>query len=155
MPYYSGEPYADGQVTIGPPDLPEIARLPLADDVRADVELYLHAAPTSADIEYFAITSSGRPVGQIMLHDIDLPSGESLVGYHLFSGADRGQGIGTRALRLLQRHVAQRTTLRQLTIITTEDNLPSQALARTCGFADGGPAREGPPLLVFRWAVRR
>ncbi len=155
MPYSADPPSTDGQVIIGPPDLPAILRTPLAADVRADVELYLHAAPARADIDYFAISSSGRPVGQILLHDINLASGESLVGYHLFSRADRGQGIGTRALRLLQRHVIQRTQLRQLTIITTEDNLASQARARACGFAHAGPAREGPPLLVFRWAVRK
>ncbi len=154
MPYAENR-YSDGQVSIGPPDLAAILWLSLDADVRADVELYLHAAPARADIDYFAISSSGRPVGQIMLHDIDLASGASLVGYHLFSRADRGQGIGTRALRLLQRHVIQRTPLRQLTIITTEDNLPSQALARACGFTHAGPAREGPPLLVFHWAVRK
>ncbi len=154
MPYYAGEPYTDGPVTIGPPNPPEILRLPLADDVRADVDLYLRAAPASAAIEYFAIAWGGRLVGQILLHDISWATGESLVGYHLFSRRDRGQGIGTRALRLLQRHVVERTPLRHLTIITTDDNLPSQRLARACGFLDAGPAREGPPLLVFRWEVR-
>ena len=155
MPYYAGEPYTDGPVTIGPPDPPEIERMRLDGDVRADVDLYLRAAPTRADIEYFAITFSGRPAGQIVLHAINVERGESLVGYHLFSRADRGQGIGTRALRLLQRHVVERTALSRLTIITSEDNLPSQRLARASGFACAGRAREGPPLVVFRWSVRR
>ena len=153
MPYFSGQPYHRGAVSIGPPDLSARNALVLAGDVRTAVRAALDAAPMRADVTYFWIYEAGRPVGQILLHDAAAAMGESLVAYHLFTPADRGRGIGKTALALLQEHVAATTPLRQLIIITSHDNLGSQRLAQSCGFSYRGPARENAQLLVFRWDV--
>lgn len=95
-------------------------------------------------------------VGQILLHDMDADTGESLVGYHVFEPHRRGQRTGTKALTLLERFAAEQTGLRKLVIITSQDNLASQALARKCGFVLTGASRKDPENgLVFEWTAPR
>ena len=153
MPYFSGQSYHHGAVHIGSPDLTASTTLVPAIDVRDAVIAALAAAPIREDFTYFWIYEAQRPVGQILLHDADAAMGESLVGYHLFTPADRGRGIGKTALALLQEHVVATTTLTHLIIITSHDNLASQRLAQSCAFSYCGPARENAQLLVFRWDV--
>ena len=153
MPYYRGTALCQGAVCIGPPAAEQIRALAHAADVRDAVAFYLSAAPARDDMVYFVIERQRVPVGQIMLHDIDWQSGESLVGSHLFQTEDRGHGIGSAALTLLQRYVIT-TPLNRLFIITSHDNPASQRVALTCGFQQRGPAREDPEhLLVFGWDV--
>ena len=93
-------------------------------------------------------------IGQILLHDLDVHTGESLVAYHLFHLQARGQGYGTLALRLLQDYVVGQTELKKLVIITSRDNLASQQIARKCGFQYSGTSREDPLNdMVFAWHV--
>jgi RimJ/RimL family protein N-acetyltransferase len=154
MAFHTGESYYQQAICIGTPDVQKLLLVPKARDVEDAVSFYLHAAPARPDIHYFCIYQHDRPVGQIMLHDINARSGESLIGYHLFRTADRGQGIGTVALALLQAYVQTETSLTQLIIITSHDNLASQHIATKCGFHVRGPAREDPEhLIVFAWDV--
>jgi RimJ/RimL family protein N-acetyltransferase len=149
---YTGLPFGDGVVDLGPPDIAEILRTPLAGDVAGDVHHYLACAPAQADMLYFCIYEHGAPVGQIVLHDMNLTTGESLIGYCLFQPELRGRGVGTRALRLLQQYVTAHMTLVRLIIITDINNHASQAIACKCGFQFTGGAREDPEqLLVFEW----
>jgi RimJ/RimL family protein N-acetyltransferase len=148
--------YCDHDICIGAPHVEQLRTLPKASDVEDSVIFYLHAAPTRPDIYYFCIYHHALPVGQIMLHDINTQTGESLIGYHLFHSDYRGQGIGTAALTLLQAHVHATTALTRLIIITSRDNTASQRLATKCGFHVIGPAREDPEhLIVFAWDVPR
>lgn len=153
MPYFSGQPYHCGAVSIGPPIPTAIHELALAADVRDAVVTALRNAPTQEDSTYFWVYKSQHPVGDIMLHDTNVVTGESLVGYHLFAIANRRRGIGKGALTLLQQHVVTTTSLTHLIIITNQDNLASQRLAQSCGFSYHGSARESSQLLVFRWDV--
>jgi RimJ/RimL family protein N-acetyltransferase len=156
MAFHTGSPYTDGSISIGPPDVERIRRAPLAEDVAGDVAHYLATAPYEPSLYYFCVYAGQIPVGQIVLHDINLATGESLIGYCLFAPHLRGRGIGTRALRLLQQYVVEQTTLTRLVIITSTDNLASQTIARKCGFAFTGGAWEDPEnLLVFAWEVVR
>jgi RimJ/RimL family protein N-acetyltransferase len=156
MPFYHGPPYQDGAIRIGTPDVARILQSDIAGDVRGDVEHYLACAPAEPTLYYFSIYQEETPVGQIVLHDINHETGESLVGYCLFTPAWRGRGIGTRALRLLQRYVTELTGLTHLVIITGVDNLPSQHIAQKCGFLFAGGAREDPEqLVVYEWRVQR
>jgi ribosomal-protein-serine acetyltransferase len=100
-------------------------------------------------IVYFCIRERDRLVGQIMLHDIDRDAGVALVGYHIFSAADRGRGIGTRALSLLCEFTARETALLRIVAITGVENIASQRIAMKCGFRKLGPAREGAHLVVY------
>ena len=156
MAVHTGQSYCHQYVCIGAPDLEQLRTVPKASDVEDSVIFYLHAAPTRPDIYYFCIYHYAKPVGQIMLHDINTQTGESLIGYHLFQSDYRGQGIGTAALMLLQAHVQATTALARLIIITSRDNTASQRLATKCGFYVIGPAREDPEhLIVFVWDVPR
>jgi RimJ/RimL family protein N-acetyltransferase len=147
------EVYIDGQISIETPDVLAVRLAPKAADVAPAVDHWL-ALVDDLEVYYFSIYSSGTLVGQILLHDIDLSSGTSLVAYHLFLPDYRGQGIGTRALRLLQEFVHTTLGLHQLIIITSRDNVASQRLAEKCGFVYSGPSREDPVTgLVYTWNV--
>ncbi|GAA3597480.1 GNAT family protein [Kribbella ginsengisoli] len=139
---YTGPPLADGPVSLA--------------SVRdADVHEWAERAVSDPSMLYFGIFRSDVLVGQIFLHDRDDTLQEALVGYHLFTATNRGQGIGTRALRLLQRHVTDHLDLKRLIVITSRDNIPSQRLALTCGFALAGAPREDPTGLLYGWKVSR
>ncbi len=154
MAYYTGPAYQAGAISLAAPDVDRILAAPIHADVRGSVEHYLASAAHADNELYFCIYLDDQPVGQILLHDIDWTSGESLIGYALFEPAQRGQGIGTQALRLLQHYVAEQQTLKQLFIITDVENLASQRVAHKCGFTLIGAAREDPGhLLVFAWSV--
>ncbi|MDQ2997939.1 MAG: GNAT family N-acetyltransferase [Chloroflexota bacterium] len=153
MAFHTGQSYCQHAICIGAPDVEQLRTVPKARDVEESVSFYLHAAPTRLAMYYFCIYQHALPVGQIMLHDINARSGERLIGYHLFRIADRGQGIGTIALALLQAYV-QTTPLTRLIIITSRDHTASQQIATKCGFHVLGPAREDPEhLIVFAWDV--
>ena len=92
MALHTGQSYCHHDVCIGAPDLEQLRTLPKASDVEDSVIFYLDAAPTRPDIYYFCIYHHAMPVGQIMLHDINTQTGESLLGYHLFHSDYRGQG---------------------------------------------------------------
>ncbi len=154
VPVHIGPSYCQHDICIGPPDLAQIAAVPIASDIRDSVSFYLDAAPLRSDIYYFCIYHHATPVGQIILHDIDWQTGESLIGYHIFLPEYRGRGVGTSALALLQRYVRSMRNLTRLFIITSRDNQASQRVAIKCGFELIGPAREDPDqLLVFAWDV--
>jgi hypothetical protein len=105
MSFYTGQPYCAGTVCIGAPVVEQILVTPIAPDVVGDVRHYLASSPTAHDELYFCIYEEGAPVGQIVLHDINWATGESLIGYCLFRPELRGRGVGTLALRLLQQFV--------------------------------------------------
>ena len=153
MPLHTGDAFAAGQVSIGPPDLAALAHAPKSADVAAAFANW-SAAATRDDIYYFAIRWHGVPVGQILLHDIDWQASTALIAYHLFEPRYRGQGIGTAALTLLLSFAREQTPLRDLLIITSRDNLASRRLARRCGFVEAGAPREDPTNgVVYRLAL--
>jgi RimJ/RimL family protein N-acetyltransferase len=152
MGFYNGPGYVLDHVRIGPPN-PTM----LNEGQEAEAEhWYLHEAPHREDVCYFSIYADWRLVGAIFLHDIDLATGETLIGYHLFDPAHRGQGIGTRALTLLKQYLKQQTQLTRAVIITSRENAASQRIALKCGFTHAGAPREDPENgLVFEWKIDR
>jgi len=151
MALYTGPSYWQEGVSIGPPAIG-----PLRAGAAGGFARWFLEAPERDDVCYFSIYVGRALVGQILLHDIDATTGESLVGYHVFEPRQRGRGTGTKALTLLERFAAERTRLRRLVIITSRDNLASQALARKCGFVLTGTPREDPENgLVFEWTIPR
>ena len=154
MAFYSGPSFCQGSVSIGQPDPDLVQQIPETCDVRDSIVHWFSEARIKNDVLYFSIFLSRALVGQILLHDLDYGAGESLVGYHLFAPQFRGQGIGTQALRLLQRFVLTQAALRTLFIITSRDNLASQRIAQKCGFTYVGRPREDLVNgLVFEWRV--
>jgi RimJ/RimL family protein N-acetyltransferase len=156
MPLYGEACLQDDSVRIGAPDLPAIGHATKTPDVADSVQNWLAAARGRANVLYFSIYEDDAVVGQIILHDIDKHANTSLIGYHLFEPRFRGRGIGTVALRLLVEFVRVRTNLERLFIITSDDNVASQHVARKCGFTHVGPSREDPIHgMVFELAVSR
>jgi len=62
------------------------------------------------------------------------------VGYWMAAEA-RGQGICTRALRLLSRHALDGLELQRVDLITDPDNVASQRVAEKVGFRREGVLR--------------
>ncbi len=156
MTLHSGTAYSDGNVRIGSPDIAILRRAPKTSDAVEAVDRWLAEALVRDDIYHFSIYYGQRSVGQIFLHDMDLATGESLVGYHLFEPNLRGRGVGTKALRLLQQFVVEATTLGRLLIITSRDNIASRAIAGKCGFTFAGAPREDSVNgIVLEWRAPR
>ncbi len=98
---HTGDIYTQDHVSIGTPDIKLLRSLSVAEDVRESFPHWLDAAIECDDIVYFTIYLGQIPAGQILLHDIKMETGESLIAYHLFDPALRGRGVGTTALYLL------------------------------------------------------
>jgi RimJ/RimL family protein N-acetyltransferase len=154
MTVHSGRVFQKGGISLRAPDYQRLQHIAKDADVAEAFRHWLSEAQHRDDVYYFSIYQYRQPVGQMVLHDLNLSTGESLVAYHLFQVDLRRQGIGTTALRLLQQFVRETTRLSRLVIITSQDNLASQALARKCGFTYVGPSREDPVNgKVFVWPV--
>ena len=153
MTLHTGVSLTDGHVSLRLPNLELIHYLAQASDLEGDIEEWLSAALERTDIYYFSVHRDDELVGQIFLHDINRQSGEALVGCHLFQSHDRGLGIGTRALTLLQKFVTDEGKLSRLVYITSADNVASQRIAHKCDFNYIGIPREDPNGLVFGWDI--
>ena len=134
----NGPSYSQDQLSIGQPDIGLLQAASIASDVRVPVEYWVSEASRHDDILCFSIFLGRDPIGQILLHDLNMHTGESLVAYHPFDLQLRGRGLGTQALQLLKSYVLERTTLKKLIMITSRDNLASQKIALKCGFRYAG-----------------
>ena len=154
MTFYTGQAYHQDEVSIGSASPSHLQSIVTISDVKDYIEHWLSEAQSREDILYFSIFLDQEPIGQIVLHDMNAQTGESLVAYHLFSLPVRGKGIGTRALHLLQSYVLRQTALKKLVIITSRDNAASQRIAQKCEFQYVGASREDPMNeMVFEWQV--
>jgi RimJ/RimL family protein N-acetyltransferase len=153
---YEGRPFAEGDLSLTSVELSEVLRALKSEDFARQINRWANLAPTKDDILYFGIAVRGEVVGQVFLHDWDRQTKISLVGYHLYRQETRGRGIGTKALRLLLRYVAEETDLEKLVAITTDDNLASRGVGRKNGFLEIGSSRENPEHgIVMEWRVER
>jgi len=148
---HTGLPYREGNVALSSPVSRFILTTHHAEDVADSVRGWLRRAETQENIYYFSVEVEAELVGQIFLHDIDKLAGEALVGYHLFEPQWRGQGVGSQALKLLQRFVTMETTLMKLILITSADNSASWRAAEKAGFTYAGPPREDPTGVLLSW----
>lgn len=154
MGLYNGVRYADGDISIGVPNVVAIQSAHKQADFDESMGKWLDRTVEDDHICYFGIYLGHLVIGQIFLHDIESVAKTALVGYHIFERSFRGRGFGTVALRLLQRYVAERTYLIRLCAITSRDNLASRSIGRKCGFVEIGPSREDPENgIVMEWLV--
>lgn len=155
MTHYAGPLLSHESVAIGPPpaatELLAVERGDEFGDYPAP-GLWFRQTATDDNSMYFALLDGARVVGQVMLHDVVREDRSSLVGYHVFRRSDRGRGRAAVALRLLLRYVVAQTDLTTLAALTDRRNIASQRVATRAGFQLAGTARDGPDLLVFRWA---
>jgi RimJ/RimL family protein N-acetyltransferase len=150
---HNGKKYQKGDVSLAAPNRKSVEVANRENPEDAEWRTWREQAATQDDIYYFAIHLNDELVGELFLHDIDLYSKEAMLGYRIFSNSNRGRGIGTQAVHLVQAFVASETTLRRLVIITAEDNIPSRTMAEHCGCELVGPAWENPRMVVYEWKL--
>ena len=92
-----------------------------------------------SDHEAMAVELYGRVVGGIGL-GLNAHGYRGSIGYWIAERA-RGQGICTRALRLLARHALEDLQLQSIQLVTDPDNLASQRVAEKVGFQREGVLR--------------
>src|SRR5713226_7803400 len=112
--------YSDGDVSICLPSWEAIRRGPKLPDVGVGERLV--PALECIDFYDFFIYWGDKHIGQIVLRDVDWHAGEAEVGYILFEPHDRGRGIGTKALTLLQKFVIEYIRLTRVMAVTSSDN---------------------------------
>lgn len=140
------------------PEIPRWTRVPVpyrrADALSwiAGSELELDAGVT---IGWLAVDAEDRLLASISVMQIDRAAGTGEIGYWVAREA-RGRGVATRAVRLVRDWAPAALGLTTLEIEAHEDNLASQAVARSAGFTETGrrdaPPREGLPdgrYIVF------
>jgi ribosomal-protein-alanine N-acetyltransferase len=92
--------------------------------------------------EYRWIILRGEtPVGTAALMKPAWRMGYGEIGY-LITESLQGQGLGTRAVRLLVNHLFRETALRRLQALVSVENLASQRLVERLGFVLEGTLRQ-------------
>ncbi len=91
------------------------------------------------EVDHRAITLAGVVVGSIGI-GLNVHKYRGRIGYWVAAPA-RGQGVCTRALRLLARWALEELQLQRLDLITDPDNLASQRVAEKVGFRREGVLR--------------
>lgn len=84
--------------------------------------------------------SAGRPVGFILLNDID--SASKCVEFQRIVVEPRDQGYGRQAIHLLKRYVFEDLQAHRLWLSVKEFNARGRALYRSEGFVEEGTLRE-------------
>jgi len=134
MAYYAGQPIADGPVEITSPDLDGF--LAAHDEADIDTSHWYREAATTDNMLYFAVAlvSDQTPIGEVVLHNIDLKAGSASVHIHLFRKENRIHGHGEHALRAILEYAFRHTKLRRITLVVREDNFPARRCYAKCGF---------------------
>jgi [ribosomal protein S5]-alanine N-acetyltransferase len=115
--------------------IPVIPRPYTEDDARA----FVRGEVGGIGQHQFAITHHGRVVGSIGM-GINETTRNAAIGYWCAPAA-RGQGLTTRALRLLSRHALEELGIERVELITDPDNRASQRVAEKVGFRREGVLR--------------
>lgn len=126
---------------------PEIARwIPVIpspyteEDARAFIGGESRAVPEYTVPEHsFAMTVDGVLAGAIGMSINSMNHG-GRIGYWVVASL-RGEGVCTRALRLLSRYALEELDLQRLDLITDPDNVASQRVAEKVGFTREGVLR--------------
>jgi [ribosomal protein S5]-alanine N-acetyltransferase len=104
------------------------------------------------------IVSDGRLAGEIQGRqpEMGLPPGVFEIGIEVFDPAERGGGIGRRALALFLRHLFEEEHAHRVQLTTDVDNVAMRRVAERLGFVCEGtlrgfmPSRNGPrDYLMF------
>jgi RimJ/RimL family protein N-acetyltransferase len=157
-------PLSDGVITLRPkgredidalvaichdPEISRWTRVP-SPYTREDAEGWMAAGELDrqADlgIDWLAVDEQGDVVASIAVQHIRPDEGVGEIGYWVAAPA-RGRGIATRAVRLATDWALGELGLQTLELMTHEENIASQGVARAAGFNETGetdvPPSEG------------
>lgn len=110
---------------------------------RSDAHAYLEACRIGwrdGTFANFAVVLDGRAVGSIGVRWLEPDQGVAEVGYWVAPDA-RGQGVCTRALRLVSTWVLARPGMARLQLRADEENVASNRVAENAGFTREGVLR--------------
>jgi len=132
--YYQGEPIVDGPVAIANPDVSGFAAAHDTADI--DTSYWYREAATAGNMLYFAVVlvADRMPIGEVVLHDIDLKEGTASVHIHLFRREHRIHGHGEHATRAMIEYAFHHAKLKRITLVVREDNFPARRCYAKCGF---------------------
>jgi RimJ/RimL family protein N-acetyltransferase len=107
---------------------------------------------TDAVMIDFAIEEKGRLVGEIQARQPrhGLPRGVFELGVEVYEGADRGRGVGGRAVAELTDHLFREERAHRVQLSTDVDNAAMRRVAERAGFVFEGvlrgfmPTADGP-----------
>ena len=114
--------------------IPSIPRPYTRDDALAFIR-----SEVRPEHQAFAIELDGHAVGGIGM-GLNSHEYRATMGYWVDATA-RGQGVCTRALRLLARHALEELELQRVDLITDPENVASQRVAEKVGFQREGVLR--------------
>ena len=131
------------------PEIPRWTRVPQP-YTRAEAERWIAASQLERDagtaIDWLAVDERDDVLASVALQHIRRDDGLGEIGYWVAAPA-RGRGIATRAVRLVTEWALGELGLHTLEIMTHEDNVASQGVARAAGYVLAGeravPPREG------------
>lgn len=86
--------------------------------------------------------STGRPIGNCGLHEVDLPNRRTMVGIMIGEPEARGRGYGTEAMRLLLDFAFTALGLNSVMLIVFEYNGAGLRCYEKVGFREVGRRRE-------------
>src|SRR3954449_6992290 len=164
MLHHPDPPLSDGVITLRPkrredidalvavcqdPEISRWTRVP-SPYTRADAEGWIAAAELDRQagrgIDWLAVDEQDEVVASIAVQDIRADEGVGEIGYWVAAPA-RGRGVATRAVRLAADWALRELGLQSLELMTHENNLASQGVARAAGFTETGetdvPPSEG------------
>jgi len=148
--------YSDGTITLAPferTDLPhvrtwvndvELCRavdrvLPVTE---LEHERWYETLILKSDAVTFAIRRGRTLIGLCGLKDIHPRHHHAELWSYLGSAAERGQGLGRRAVRLLAGFGFEQLNLHRVHLFVVADNAAAIAAYKACGFQEEGRARE-------------
>jgi RimJ/RimL family protein N-acetyltransferase len=112
------------------------------------------------DLWYFVVCrrESGHPIGSVALGDLDHANGSAQLGIAL--GEDRGQGLGTDAMRAILDFGFGELRLERIWLDVYVDNDPAVHLYEKLGFVHEGTLRHamfraGTYCDIYRMAILR
>lgn len=108
------------------------------------------------------IVADGRLAGEIQGRqpEMGLPPGVFEIGIEVFDPAERGTGIGRRALALFLTHLFDEEHAHRVQLTTDVDNAAMRSVAEHLGFANEGTLRgfmpsRGEPRDYFMYGMTR
>ena len=121
-----------------------------ADQIRSALPELESEARSAGHWTELVIEVDGRPVGSVWVSHWDLDSASCELNILIGSPADRGRGIGSRALTLFARWAFPRMGLRRALLCPRDDHYPAIRAYRRLGAALGDIA---PDVMTWRGEV--
>ncbi len=114
------------------------------------VEKYIQRKKAKKQL-VFAVMEQGKPVGEVLLKNIDYDKGECTLGICLQNDSVKGRGIGTRAEQMILSYAAKELGMNTVYADAILKNTRSQHVLEKVGFVQIG---EDEAFRYYRFDCR-